>query len=452
MTITYGNASANLNPKRLDPSKLWGQKWGFQHDEYTYAGGRLTWEISDLFTLRTAARYTDATSERLNINSAGITSFDSTYQQTYYHISPTDYDHLSGYAYLDSRFNTGPIKHVLTAGASWERSKAKAAPTRTASGTIGTFDFSRPVFVPKPGYAIATGPKVDFSHTKWTTLTIGDDIRFSDSWSALLGVSRSSLDLANYNTDTRAVSSRYDKSKTTPTVSLIYTPLPALTAYASFMEALEQGGTAPAVANGRPVVNAGEVLPPMVSRQKELGLKATLGDTLATAALFQIDKANQYTDPNTDRYVQDGRQVHKGLELTATGKLTRNLTVLGGYVLMDTEVKKNATNPAFEGNRPTSMAEKLGKIYLEYNIPGVPGLVLSAGAFYTGDFYGDIANTAKYDSVTTYDLGARYQMKVAGKDLALRLNVNNVTNKRYWTSFNYLGDPRYVTLSAQIGL
>lgn len=450
MTITYGTASANLDPKRIDSSKLWGQKWGLQSNEYDYVGGRLTWDISDLFTLRTATRYTEASGERLNINSQGLTSFDSTYQQTYYHISPTDYAHLSGYAYLDSRFDTGPIKHTLTAGASYERSKAKAAPTRTASGIIGEFDFSRPVFVPKPNYAIATGPKVDFNQTRWTTLTVGDDIRFSDSWSALLGVSRSSLDLTNYNTDTGAVTARYDKARNTPTVSLMYKPAPALTTYISYVEALEQGGTAPAVANGRPVANAGEVLAPMVSKQKEIGVKATRGDVLLTAALFHIDKANQYTDPNTDRYVQDGRQVHKGLELTATGKLTRNLTVLGGYVLMDTEIKKNATNPAFEGNRPSGIAEKLGKIHLEYMVPGVPGLALSAGAFYTGDFYGDLANTAKYDSVTTYNLGARYQTKVSGKDVALRLNVSNATNKRYWTVFNYLGDPRYVTLAAQV--
>jgi len=42
---------------------------------------------------------------------------------------------------------------------------------------------------------------------------------------------------------------------------------------------------------------------------------------LLTGALFQINKANQYAQSNSNgtlTYVQSGRQINKGIELTAT--------------------------------------------------------------------------------------------------------------------------------------
>ena len=32
-------------------------------------------------------------------------------------------------------------------------------------------------------------------------------------------------------------------------------------------------------------------------------------------------------------------------------------------------------------------------------------------------------------------MGARYETKVAGKGLSLRLNVDNLTDEAYWTTF-----------------
>jgi iron complex outermembrane receptor protein len=34
--------------------------------------------------------------------------------------------------------------------------------------------------------------------------------------------------------------------------------------------------------------------------------------------------------------------------------------------------------------------------------------------------------------VTTFDVGARYRTKVAGKAVVLRANIDNLTNKKYW--------------------
>ena len=137
------------------------------------------------------------------------------------------------------------------------------------------------------------------------------------------------------------------------------------------------------------VINAGEVMGPLTSSQIELGAKIEFDGMLLTAALFEIDKGLEYYNAVNDKqyeFVQDGRQVHRGLEFTATGKLTENLTLVGGFTLLDAKTKTKH-NPELEGKRPMEVAEQLFKLYGEYNITAIPGLVINGGFNHTGSFY-----------------------------------------------------------------
>lgn len=75
------------------------------------------------------------------------------------------------------------------------------------------------------------------------------------------------------------------RSRTSPNLSLMFKLQPWLTAYATCIEGLEQGGVAPLTAS-----NSLAVMPPMVSRQKELGVKAEAGGLLWSAALAVPDR------------------------------------------------------------------------------------------------------------------------------------------------------------------
>ncbi|MCR2292238.1 TonB-dependent siderophore receptor, partial [Salmonella enterica] len=90
----------------------------------------------------------------------------------------------------------------------------------------------------------------------------------------------------------------------------------------------EQGGVAPDEA-----VNRLQVLPPMRSKQRELGVKAELGGVLVSGALFDIEKSYEYSN-NANVYVQDGIQRHRGAEVSAVGKVTDAWTVMGGVTLL----------------------------------------------------------------------------------------------------------------------
>ncbi|KXK50656.1 TonB-dependent receptor domain-containing protein, partial [Nitrosomonas europaea] len=159
----------------------------------------------------------------------------------------------------------------------------------------------------------------------------------------------------------------------------------------------------------------------------------------------------QYSDLATPipSYVQDGLQVHNGVELVLTGKITDNLTIMGGGTLMDINVEKS-NNPALEGKKPTNAASRMGKIYAEYALPWITGLSLTGGIYYTGERYANAANTDKIPSYTLYDIGARYSTRVLNKALTVRLNVINLTGKDYWQNSNFLGVPRTVAFSASM--
>ncbi|NCB64465.1 MAG: TonB-dependent receptor, partial [Clostridia bacterium] len=69
---------------------------------------------------------------------------------------------------------------------------------------------------------------------------IGDDIRFNENWSILVGLNRAETQTDSYDmSGTRT--GGYDANEVTPSVSLIFKPFEDLTTYATYMEALENG-------------------------------------------------------------------------------------------------------------------------------------------------------------------------------------------------------------------
>ena len=108
---------------------------------------------------------------------------------------------------------------------------------------------------------------------------------------------------------------------------------------------------------------------------------------LLTAALFQINKALQYIVINPDgtaTYRQDGREVHKGVELGATGNIWEGFRLYGGVTLLDPRVVNDQSNPQFNGKYPFAVSNQMAKVTTEYDIQLVPGLTVTGGIYYTG--------------------------------------------------------------------
>ncbi|MBX8515095.1 TonB-dependent receptor [Pseudomonas cichorii] len=445
----FANEAYRPSASSLDTDKLYSQKWAFSDNQTDKAGVRAKWRLNDTFSLRAAFAAQQYTQEYTytgpQIDAPGV------YTQPLFAFAPLETREYSGYLFLDSQFATGSLDHKLTLGYQGNTARTLMytdhTPSQQQTSVTGSaVSLSQQPQVSKPGYSIGHGARHLSSTSDTHNLLIGDIITFNEQWSTILGATHTQIIAYTNNFATTTTTPRkteYDKSLTSPSVSLIYKPVPWLTTYATYIEGLQSGSVAPANA-----INAGTALAPQISEQYEIGAKASLGDTLVTLALFNIEKPNAFR--NTARlYVADGLQENNGLEFSVTGKVTPQLTLVSGLTLLDPKVKKSSIS-ANDGNSPINVAKQLAKVYAEYDIASAPGFAITGGAFYTGKQYADEANNYTLPAFTTFDAGARYRLPLGDNSLTLRANVSNLTDKKYWLNTSYLGDPRTVAFSAQL--
>ena len=64
----------------------------------------------------------------------------------------------------------------------------------------------------------------------------------------------------------------------------------------------------------------------------------------------------------------------------------------------------------------------------------VKGLSVSGGAFYTGRRAINNLNQAFIPGYTLFNLGVAYHTEIEGHDTTFRVNAENITQKKYWSS------------------
>lgn len=267
-------------------------------------------------------------------------------------------------------------------------------------------------------------------------LYLFDRIRFNDQWQAVVGVRRS--DYENISNPTPTTQTIYQAKETSPSASVVYHFRPDTSVYASYIEGMEEGETAPTLG----VINPAEVFGPKISKQKEVGIKTEFFDGLtATLAYFDMDVPTAgyrvpTGTPGLDLFVQEGRSSYSGFEFNVTGEITPSLSIALGGLLLNAE-QEEAQNPAQIGKTPDSTAERTYNAYLDYRPDWAKGFGISAGSFYTGKRPLGQLEQGFLPSYTIHTLGARYSTLIPGDHrLTLQLNVDNVTNKEYWAGGN----------------
>ncbi|WP_400766502.1 TonB-dependent receptor [Methylosinus sporium] len=435
-------------PAAPDPSRNWSQKWTYNHTQTTHADTTLTWKIAPFLTSRSGFRFADQKSSFLATENDFVAS-NGTYDQTVWASDGFQRSTMSGYQYLDAKFDTFGAKHTLTFGANgvsqnfstprnWWTEDTPYYPS-ASSVLVG------PVYIWKPNYLTSLdGSQKLRQTTQNLNLFVGDQIDITDYVTIMAGVTRATIDQFTYNPDTGVRQASYEKSSWAPAASFLVKPTDWLSTYFSYLEGVDQGQVAPTNAT-----NSGEIMSPTRSTSYEAGVKAKLGGALFTFNYFDTERGYAFLQSNADgtrTLVQDGRERHKGVELGVSGKITDSLTLLGGVTIFDPRVT-NASTPKLENKRPWDVANHMVKLYAEYDFPWLRGLTFTGGVNHVGNFYSDIYNTTKIPAYTTIDLGLRYQTAVTGTPLTFRVSVNNVADRHYWLTDSYLGSPRTVAFS-----
>ncbi|MNK89045.1 Ferrichrome-iron receptor precursor [compost metagenome] len=208
------------------------------------------------------------------------------------------------------------------------------------------------------------------------------------------------------------------------------------------------------------VASPTESFKPTEGKQWELGIKYQPpgSNTLLTAAVYDLTQKNVSVTNNVGNVTvtsQTGEVKVKGLELEAVSDVTENLKVTAAYTLAKSEVQEGI----YKGNRLQLMPNQQASVWGDYTWHNgvLDGFGIGAGARYTGNTYGDQANTwlgkadayTVFDAVVHYDLG-RLDNSLKGASLAV--NATNLFDKDYISTcdsyYCYYGDQRSVVASA----
>ena len=143
-------------------------------------------------------------------------------------------ENYGGNIFLDSNFDTLNVNHNLTIGYSMNSRKHF---TREDDGHFyrfnGNVSLNDIKNLVEPDWdsfgSMGTKPLKPSTKSEYQNILIGDDITFNDQWSALVGANYATVIDRSYRADTK-----YDESKLTPTLSLIFKPFEQLTTYTTY--------------------------------------------------------------------------------------------------------------------------------------------------------------------------------------------------------------------------
>lgn len=140
---------------------------------------------------------------------------------------------------------------------------------------------------------------------------------------------------------------------------------------------------------------------------------------------FERDATNIFTDV--------GGVSHRGAELSLNGQPFPGLNLVAGVMLLKARIEANAATAGFIAPVPVGRAARNIRLNVQYGPKEWRGFSLTGGVVQDGPVYANRANTLKLPSITTLDLGARYNFSLMGNAASARVQVFNVLNDWSWT-------------------
>lgn len=383
---------------------------------------------------------------------------------------PREDNNESATAGIRIKLEGGGVSHEINAGVAvnWQLNR-NAYDFDFVGYATNLYD---PVAAPRPAPNQFVGGDLDdvfpISRSRLASVFFSNTLGFWDDRILITGGLRlQEIKTTSYSYADGARTGGYKESAVTPVFGLVVKPVEGLSLYGNRIEGLIAGSTAPVTydADGLSatpplrVVNGGAALPPVKSKQYEVGGKLNFGRFNAGVALFRIDKPNSFVDPVTIVFGNYGTQRNKGVEITLDGEPVDGLRIISGLTILDAKLRRTEAG-LNEGNDVVGVPELLANANIEWDLPFLPALTLTGRVVYTGQQAANATNTLELSSWTRFDLGARYVAQVGQTPLTLRFNVDNVADKRYWaTAYNAFsafgtrllqGGPRTFKASASI--
>ncbi|MES2995607.1 MAG: TonB-dependent siderophore receptor [Verrucomicrobiota bacterium] len=214
--------------------------------------------------------------------------------------------------------------------------------------------------------------------------------------------------------------------------AVTYKPLPNGSVYLGYgtsFNPVGAGDTAVTLSDD-PTSTSNLNLNPEENATVELGTKWEFMDEklLVSGAVFQTTKTDARTiDPVTGVAETTGEQEVKGFEIGATGLITENWRIIGGYTFLDSEVTESG-NVFEEGNEIAQTPENSASLWTVHDLPA--GFQVGLGASYVGARFNSSDETRRQRApgYTTFDGLIGYTLN---ENVSFRLNGYNLFDKEY---------------------
>ncbi|MCA8256867.1 TonB-dependent siderophore receptor [Burkholderia sp. AU31624] len=391
-------------------------------------GYALEHRVNAIWSLHQDVRWSHLSLDDATVFGIGFVPRSSTDMMRYAGLFQLNYSRFDIDNHAQARFGTGPLEHTLLLGAQYDRQTTTNSVWLALAPSLNLY---QPVYRPVTD-AIFSGPTSLGHVDQYTAMnTFGvyaqDQIRWR-RWTLTLG-GREDFVNARFDDRTAGTQARQDVSAFSGRVGLTYQGDAGLSPYVSYSTSFDPVIGVRMVGGGLPKPTRG--------KQTEAGLRwqPPGRNLLLSAAVYQIDQTNVATpapvslDPTGTTSVQTGKVRSRGIELSALGKVTRELSVVASYVYQD--VKNVQANDASLNHWPVAvpLPRQMASMWADWTwrTGALAGLGIGGGVRYQSASAGAPDNSLTVPSVTLVDLALHYEMP----RWRFALNVANLFDRRY---------------------
>jgi len=418
-----GIPSQNGKPFKTDESTFFGNpEQSPTETTVRTVGAAIEHQFKNGVMLSNKTRYADYDKYYQNVYADSRVSTGGTVALAAYH-DDTQRQNLFNQTDLLMSATTGSIKHQLLLGTEFGRQD-------TENFRINATVTPSPVPASNPrGVATfaATRARNSVSQVDVAAVYVQDQLTFNKQWQMVLGL-RQDRFVTDFTDKVGANSGKTTDTELSPRAALIYKPVDAVSVYASYSKTfVPRAGDQLSSLTG-----ANRNFDPESFLNKEVGVKwDPRTDLSLAAAVYRLERSNiAVPDPAmpAQTILVDGQRV-KGVELSATGKITRAWSVTGGYAFADSAITKSQSGTIKAGNETNQTPRHTFSLWNRYDLNDRYGVAL--GFVSRSRMFAQDDNTVKLPGYGRVDAAAFFN---ASKNLQLQLNIENLLNRDYYVN------------------
>jgi catecholate siderophore receptor len=358
-----------------------------------------------------------------------------------------------------AHFTTGPITHALITGLEVARQTSDLDRYSNPFNTNNIWIPETALLDPNPVESLPANLAVASQQdttARSDSVYITDTIGFNQYFDLLVSAryDRFSADYHQHTLSSGAVLDlNHLDNVGSPRAAFEYKPSAQQTYYLSYGTSFDP--SAEALTLTTKTANLG----PVKAKSYETGAKESLlgGGLLLSAAVFrtEVDNAQSNDPDNPTLTILNGNQRVDGLQLQASGHLTRNWELFAGYSALDGKTLSSG-NAAYVGKELPNVAHNTLNLWTEYYLPF--GIEIGGGGNWVGPRFADSGESARVPGHVVWNALASYQLT---KNASLQLNGLNLFNRYYFSAPYYTsvsenhvipGAGRSATLSINVNL